>query len=359
MMLESNRQNGMAARLKIRPREGATKRENDMAHRIQRSLAPFALAMLLASGLSIGAGAAPVQITISHSQKTVDFLPLWIASDAGYFKEKGLEVSIRYLKAQQGIPALLSEQVQMAGIGASDAASAQAQGANLKLVATLTPTYTFQFWARPQYAKASALKGQRIGITSTTGSLYAGTLLALKELGLTISDVSVVPLGGATNVNNALLAGSIAAGASHPPATYKFKQAGLINLVDLPKKKIPSVSAGLWVTQSYLDAHRDVVQKVVDAVVKAYHREKSDRAYAEEEIRKHFGIKDKAALDFTYDFYANEILGDNPMPDAAQIKGNIEALSASNAKVKTLDAATMVDQSFVKNAQKQKSSSAK
>lgn len=51
---------------------------------------------------------APIQITISHSQKTADFLPLWIASDGGYFKKHGLEVNVRYLPAQEGIPALLT-----------------------------------------------------------------------------------------------------------------------------------------------------------------------------------------------------------------------------------------------------------
>lgn len=260
---------------------------------------------------------------------------------------------MRYLPAQEGIPALITGQVQIAGIGGADAASAEAQGAKLKLVATLSPVYTFQFWARPQYAGASALKGQRVGITSTTGSLYAGTVLALKDLGLTTSDVAITPLGGATNVNSSLLAGSVAAAASHPPATYQFKQAGFVDLVDLAKKKIPSVSAGVWITQSYMDAHRGVVQNVVDSVVEALGREKSDRAFAEAEISKHLGIKNKEELDFTYDFYINEVLPPGPMPKAAGIEANIQPLLASNPKVKSVDAAAMVDQSFVKNAEKQ------
>ncbi len=60
------------------------------------------------------------------------------------------------------------------------------------------------------------------------------------------------------------------------------------------------MSAGLWVTQSYLDTHRDGVQNVINAVVEALHREKSDRDYAESEITKHLGVKDKGELDFTY-----------------------------------------------------------
>jgi NitT/TauT family transport system substrate-binding protein len=323
-----------------------------MKRRIQ---APGFGALLL--GILLAGGAAPDAfaadpVIVSYSQKVADYLPLWIADEAGYFKKHDVDVELRYLPAQQGIPAMLSGQVQVVGIGGTDAASAVAQGTKLKLVLTFSPVNTFQFWAHPQYASASALKGQRVGITSTTGSLYAGTLIALKQLGLTASDVKITPLGAATNVNNALLAGSIAAAASHPPATYQFKQAGLIELVDLPKQKIPSVSDGLWVNESYLQAHRDVVQKVVDAVIEGYEREKSDRAFAETVITKYLGVKDQAQLDFTYDFYVNDVVAPGVMPDRAQVQANIDSLASSNPKVKDLDAAAMVDQSFVKNAEK-------
>lgn len=324
-----------------------------MTSRLQLPL----LAAVLAAALQLPAGravAADAPVAMSYSQKTVDFLPLWIASDAGYFKKHGVDATVTYLPAQEGMPALLSGQVQVAGNGASDAAAAAAQGAKLKLVLTLTPTYTFQFWARPDHASAAALKGQRVGITSSAGSLYVATLLSLKALGLKPTDVMLTPLAGVVNVNSSLLAGSVVAAASHPPPTYQFKQAGMVPLVDLAKKKIPAVSAGLWLTQSYLDGHRDVVANVVDAVVEALHRETSDRAYAESEIARHLGVTDKGELDYTYDYYINELLAPEPMPEAAQIKGDADALAASNAKVKTIDIAAMVDQSFVRNAIKKR-----
>ncbi len=328
-------------------------REVNVTNRVQAPLfAAVVFAALPAPGAIPSASAAePPQLTISHSQRTVDFLPLWIARDAGYFKKHGLDVTVRYLPAQDGIPALLTGQEQFSGIGGSDAASAEAQGAKLKLVATFTPTYIFQFWARPDHASASTLKGERVGITSTTGSLYSATLLALDDLGLKSTDVMMTPLAGVTNINSALLAGSIAAAASHPPATYQFQRAGFVDLVDLAKKNIPSVNAGIWTTQSYLEAHRDVVQSVVDALVEAMHREKTDKTFAESEITKELGIKDQGQLDFTYDFYVNEVIGPGPMPQVAQLESNINALAAKNPKVKTIDAASMIDQSFVKNAE--------
>jgi NitT/TauT family transport system substrate-binding protein len=309
------------------------------------------LAASLATGITLGgATAAPTPLTMSYSQRTIDFLPVWIASDAGYFKQQGLDVTVRYLPAQEGIPAIISGQEQIVGIGGADGASADARGADVKLILTLTPIYFFQLWAHPQYASAARLKGQRVGITSTTGSLYAATLLTLKQLGLTPQDVVLTPLGGIVNVNSSLLAGSVAAALSHPPASYKFKTAGLVDLVDMTKDHIPSVNAGVWATQSYIQTHRDVVQRVVNAIVAALKREKSDRAFAEDEMTKFLGIKDKGELDFTYDFYVKQVLAPEPIPVAAQLQSNIDALAPSNPKVKGLDPNGIIDQSFAKAA---------
>ena len=310
------------------------------------------LAAALVTSATFGGAAATTQLTMSYSQKTIDFLPVWIASDAGYFKQQGLDVTVRYLPAQEGIPAIVSGQEQIVGIGGADGASADARGADIKLVLTLTPIYFFQLWAHPQYASAAKLKGQRVGITSTTGSLYAATLLTLKQLGLKPQDVVLTPLGGIVNVNSSLLAGSVAAALSHPPASYKFKKAGLVDLVDMTKDHIPSVNAGVWAAQSYIKSHRDVVQRVVNAISAALKREKSDRAFAEDEMSKFLGIKDKSELDFTYDFYVKQVLTPEPIPEARQLQSNIDALAPSNPKVKGLDPNSILDQSFAKAAEK-------
>ena len=202
------------------------------------------------------------------------------------------------------------------------------------------------------------LKGQRVGVTSTTGSLYSGTLLALKQLGLEPSDVVLTPLGGIVNVNSSLLAGSVAAAPSHPPASYKFKKAGLVDLVDMTKDHIPSVNAGVWAAQSYIQSHRDVVQRVVNAISAALKRETSDRSFAEDEMTKFLGIKDKRELDFTYDFYVQQVLTPEPVPQTAQLQSNIDALAPSNPKVKGLDPNSILDQSFAKAAVKQAAANA-
>lgn len=306
-------------------------------------------AFAVAPGMRVAhAAASQIHLTISYSERVGDQLPLWIAQDAGYLKKQGLDVTLRYLPAREGIPALLTGQVQIASIGGPDGLSAEAAGTKLKYFATLSPVLTFQLWARPKYAKASALKGQRVGVSSTTGSLYAATVLALQKLGLSTRDVAITPLGNVPNVDGALLAGSIAAATSHPPATYQFQKHGFVKLVDLAKERIPAINTGLVARAAYVQAHPEIIQKVVDALIEGLHREKADRPFTEKEMAKYMHVKSRAVADFTYHFYAKEVAPTVPMPKISQLVAAKKALSVTNRKVKDVDLGAMVDQSFVK-----------
>jgi NitT/TauT family transport system substrate-binding protein len=308
------------------------------------------LALSLSAGASLAA-AAPTPLTISYSQKVGDELPLWIAYEAGYFKKQGLDPKLTFLPSREGIPALLSGQVQVAAIGGSDGVSAAAAGADIKYVATLSPVYTFQFWAHPKHATAATLKGQRVGITTRSGSVYAATVLSLKQLGLSTSDVAMTALGKVSNVDSALLAGSIVAAASHPPATYEFKQHGFVKVVDLAEKQIPAVNTGIAALTPYIKAHGAVIQGVVNAIVEGLKREKTDKAYTESIMKKYMGINDQAILDFTYDFYAKSVAPAVPFTKADQLEAAQQALGGGNPKIKALNVATLIDQSFVKKAE--------
>lgn len=297
-------------------------------------------------------GAGTTKLTISYSEKTGDEIALWIAKDAGYFQKEGLDVSLKYLASNAGVPALLSNQVQIASLGGSQILSAVAQGSDMKYILTLSPVSTFQLWTQKKYASASALKGQRVGITKTTGSQYIGTVTALKELGLKPSDVQIVSLGSVPNVDSAMIAGTVAAAASHPPSTVKYQQKGYVDIVDLAKKQIPSANTGYAVLSKNLDSKSDVTQKVVNATLKALQREKSDKAYSEKIIKKYMGVTDQKELDVTYEFYAHEVAPSVPLPEVKQFTASKQAIGKTNPSVAKMDLASFIDPSFVQKAAK-------
>lgn len=301
-------------------------------------------------GTTGGQSATATKLTISYSEKTGDEIALWIAKDAGYFEKEGLDVSLTYLASNAGVPALLSNQVQIASLGGSQILSAVAQGTDMKYILTLSPVSTFQLWAQKKYATASALKGQRVGITKTTGSQYIGTVTALNELGLQPSDVQIVSLGSVPNVDSAMIAGTIAAAASHPPSTVKYQQKGYVDIVDLAQKQIPSANTGYAVLSKYLDSNADVTQKVVNATLKALQREKTDKAYTEGIIKKYMGVTDQQELDLTYEFYAHEVAPSVPLPEVKQFTASQQAIGKTNAKVASMDLASFIDPSYVQKA---------
>jgi NitT/TauT family transport system substrate-binding protein len=294
-----------------------------------------------------GGGGAPgdTNLTVSYSQNVADELPLWIADEAGYFKAQGLHVKLTNLSSSDGFPALISGQTQLASIGASEMVSGAASGAKVKYLATLTPVFPYQMYAK--VSDPQQLKGKRIGVTSTSGSLYIATLAALKQLNISPKDVQLVTLGSVTNVNNALVAGTIAAAMSHPPATTTIEEAGYHSIMDLAKQKIPTSNVGIAATDSYLSGHGAQVKKFLAALLKGIQREKSDKAYTEKVLTEHLDVTDQKALDETYEYYAEEVLPDVPTPTAAQLQTSKDELAASNPAVKNVDVSTIVDASYL------------
>jgi NitT/TauT family transport system substrate-binding protein len=266
-------------------------------------------------------------LKVSFSEVVADELPLWIAQDSGLFTKHGIKVDLTNLSSSDGFPALISGQTQLASIGASEMVSGAASGAKVSYIATLTPVFPYQLYAK---VPADQLRGKKIGITSTSGSLYIATLQALQQLGLTKSDVQLITLGSVTNVNNALVSGSIDAALSHPPGSAKIESAGYKPVLDLATQKIPTSNVGIAVLQSYAKDHHAEVQNFISALLEAITREKSDKTYSIAELKTHLQVTDEKALDETYQFYAQEVLPAVPTPTVQQ-----------------LDLSTIVDTSFV------------
>jgi NitT/TauT family transport system substrate-binding protein len=292
-----------------------------------------------------GGSAADNTLTVSYSQNVADQLPLWIADESGYFKDQGLTVKLTNLSSSEGLPALISGQTQLASIGASEMVSGAASGAKVKYLATLTPVFPYQMFAK--VSDPQQLKGKRIGVTSTSGSLYIATLEALKQLHISPKDVQLVTLGSVTNVNNALVAGTIAAAMSHPPATTKIEAAGYHSIMDLAQQQIPTSNVGIAATDSWLSGHGAQVKKFLAGILKGIQREKTDKAYTEKVLTEHLKVTDQKALDETYQYYAQEVVPDVPTPTAEQLQTSKDELAAQNPAVKNVDVSAIVDASYL------------
>jgi len=327
--------------MKIRPvaRRGA----------IAVALVTIASAALTACGSSDDTTADGLtKITVSYSEKVADYLPLWTAVDEGYFKQQGLDVKLVNLASDKGFPALISGQVDIAAIGGTQIVSGKAAGADVKILAAATPVLPFELYA--DVASASELKGKKVGYTSKSGSQYVGTIQAIKAAGLKPSDVDLVPLGDVSNVNSALLSGTIDAAASHPPATVKFEDAGLHDVVDLAKEATPYMNVSYSAMSPYIKGHADVLDKFFAALKQSTDLVLSDEAKSTKILGDYLGEDDQAALNDAWKFYTSEVIKKVPLAEPDQLKLSVESLEGSVQGVDNVDLNGLIDSTFVKKA---------
>jgi NitT/TauT family transport system substrate-binding protein len=321
---------------------------------LKRAVCALSAAALVASCLTACGGSAAGKIkangkiVISFSQLVPENLPLWIAADKGIFKKNGVNVEVKYITGQTGLQTLLSGQTQIAAIGAAEGVSAAAQGAKLQYFAALAPVFTFILYSSPEIKDAKALAGQRVGITSATGSVGIATKVALQKLGVDLGKVTLSPLGEVPNVNAALVKGAVKAAVSHPPGSLAFKAKGLNPLLDMAAQHIPYATVAMVGQSSFLTSNKALVQKITDSLTEAAQVERTDRTTAMQVLKTRLKLSDDQTAEQTYDFYSKEVLPAKLNPDVSQLKTAQDVLGARDQKVRGLDLNGLVNGSFVK-----------
>ena len=291
------------------------------------------------------------KLTMSYSNVVLDDVPLWVAYEAGSFRDNGIDVDLRLVESSTGIAALTSSEIQVASLGGSEAMSAAAGGARLAILAVITPVYPYIFEAARSVNTLDDLRGKKVGVSKIGSSSDIATRVGLGQVGLNPDkDVVIVQVGSAAARTAAIANGAIQGALVEPPDNLELEKRGLHPLFDLAALKLPAVNTCVVTTQPYLDAHRDVAQKVIDAVVAGIAREKADKAFAVDVMKKYFKSDDTEGLSAAYDFHVKEIVPSLPYPRPENFAASKDLLSKIDPKLTTFDVTRIIDSSLVESA---------
>jgi NitT/TauT family transport system substrate-binding protein len=294
---------------------------------------------------------AAARLKVSYSGGGADNLPEWMAVEAGYFKQQGLDVELTSTPSTTGLPALRAGQVQIAQVGGSEALSAAASGSDLVIVGVIGPVSPYELMAPASIASVDQLKGKKIGISSPGSTSDVATRVALRKSGLDPdNDVTLVPAGSLENRVAALLSGAIDAGLVLPPARQALEAKGFHVVYDLAAQKLPSVDAAVVVQRMWLNLNRDVVQRYVDAIVEGIARSRQDKTQAIAVLQTYLKTDDQSALGATYDFFVGQVIPQYPAVRADLFASAIAELSPANDGLKGYDVTRIVDNTFVQSA---------
>src|SRR5256885_10790653 len=209
------------------------------------------------------------------------YLPNKLTQQLGYFQQQGLDVTlIDEASGQSSENEVLAGQVDAGSGSYNHTIELQASGKQMQAVVLLNvapgEAEIVSAKAASQIHSVSDLKGKNLGVTELGSGTQTLTTALLHNAGITPDQVHFVPVGAGDTFIAALQQGKIDAGMTTEPTISRILSSGVGKvLVDLRSPESTQAALGgsypfisLFMNNTYVSSHQDVVQKLVNAYVK-------------------------------------------------------------------------------------------
>jgi NitT/TauT family transport system substrate-binding protein len=233
-------------------------------------------------GAAATATPAPVslKIMVGGLNKQI-YLPNMLAQRLGYFKEQNLDVTlIDEASGQSAEQEVLVGNVDLASGSYNHTQEVQPLGKFLEAVVQLqrAPGEAEMVDAKQAgtIKTAADLKGKNLGVTSLGSGTHTLTMAILGRAGVKPEDVHFIPVGAGATFINGMKQGKIDAGMTTEPTIGTSVSQGVAKvLVDMRTPETTRAALGgdypfisLFAKNDWVDSHKDVVQRLVNAYVK-------------------------------------------------------------------------------------------
>jgi ABC-type nitrate/sulfonate/bicarbonate transport system substrate-binding protein len=211
------------------------------------------------------------QVSVMFAEATGSFLVLLeIAREQALFEKLGIDV--RPVPARGATVPRLSDEVPLGLIGAPAALLQVAEGADLRLIATLSTTnLSGHLVARPGIKTAQDLRGKRLGVRVIGAGIWISTILALEQLGLDPKrdDITPVPVGSPSQILRALELGEIDGALTAAAQSHELESRGFSVLLRDYPADITSYDGVLVARPEFVAANAEMIENVTTALIEA------------------------------------------------------------------------------------------
>jgi NitT/TauT family transport system substrate-binding protein len=295
---------------------------------------------------------AQERVVVGHTARAaLSIGPLLYGIERGFYRDEGIDLVYVALRADLGIKALLSGDLDY-----SYSTGTIIRGALMGLpVRNLTFDFSrvlHALMSRPEIPNAAALRGKKVGVSSfgATGDLAAR--VGLRSLGLDPEkDVTIITLGTDTLRHAALMAGTVQATHMPVPLNIQLKKEGYHELV-YAGKILQRPLTGLATTIEKIQKNPNQVQRMVRAFLRATRALKTERAGFIAFAQKKYGYS-KDVMEEAYKYLAEALSQDGFVDDAA-LQAAIDEGKSLAKITKPVAISDVVDYSFLRTAVKTK-----
>lgn len=303
-------------------------------------------ALLLGSlALIAGPGARAADLTpfkIAVSAPVSSILPVYWAKAGGFYAKQGLDAQIISTEGgTRGVQVLMSGEIQAMHVGLSPVVAANAQGADIRAIASTTNTLPITIFTTTKMDPPLP-NGTIIGISTLGSETDIALTIALKAMGLKRSDMEITQIGGTSQRFAAMTVGRIQAAPMLEPGTTAAKKKSYTIVYDLSAAHTPWIFDSVVMTRDFIKDHPDEVQHFLKAYVEAAYWGMANPDKAKEAIATDFKTKDPDVIDASYESF-KALMPRDARPSVEGAKNVIAELQATGVKLTTTDVNAYLD----------------
>jgi NitT/TauT family transport system substrate-binding protein len=271
------------------------------------------------------AASALIPMRVLYPSFAGSWATAWIAKEAGYFANEGLDVElIRVGGSSRMVAAMLGGSAPVIQAGAAAAVSATAAGADVVIIGATGTVSPFHLMARPDIKQPSDLKGKKAGITTFGSTSDQVVRIALKNFQLEPNkDVALLTFGAQPEVFAALQSGAVQVGALSFPLYPKAAKLGMRELVKFADLGVEDINGTVITTRAFISQHRDTAVRFLRGFTRGMHRYRTDKEFSKKVLGKYGKINDDEILEGTWQDYA-PTLQKSPRPSMKAIQFLVE-----------------------------------
>lgn len=252
-----------------------------------------------------GAQAKPDKLRIGYAARAVAHSVPYVAKEAGFFAEEGIDAEIVRTAGSIAPMALVASEVDLAIMSAYLMIPAAAQNKDVVMLGGFSRYASMVLVARPEIRSAPDLKGKVVGIQRPGDAYEKSARFALRHLGLDPDkDVQMLALGTNDVMWSALQTGRVSATILSPPGTLFARKAGMNFMVDLTDLKLEYQGSTIATRRSFVRKNPQLATRALRAIVRGVHLFKSRKEETMRILGQFLGTRDREALAESWEYAA-------------------------------------------------------